>query len=50
MLEEFLKNVDPDIQNNYYLFSHNSDAVIDENYKNLVSEKSFILVRPKLRF
>ena len=39
MLEEFFKNVDPDIQNNYYLFSHNSDAVIDENYKNLVSEK-----------
>ena len=35
MLEEFFKNVDPDIQNNYYLFSHNSDAVIDENYKNL---------------
>ena len=39
MLEEFFKNVDPEIQNNYYLFSHNSDAVIDENYKNLLSEK-----------
>ena len=39
MVEDFFKNVDPEIQNNYYLFSHNSDAVIDENYKNLLSEK-----------
>ena len=39
MLEEFFKYVDPEIQNDYYLFSHNSDAVIDEKYKNLLSEK-----------
>ena len=39
MLEEFFKYVDPEVQNDYYLFSHNSDAVIDEKYKNLLSEK-----------